>query len=96
MDERTRESVEEIAKKTVAEFDKGRFVFRKTTWLIAGAAMTTLGATVCLGSSFFTREHMQRQLRQVRDELAETRSGRQVLERRLVEVKTELELQGEP
>lgn len=100
LDEETREDVEKVAADTVKKLDKDRYVLQKRTgWLIATLVVTVLGATAYLGSSFFTRghqvDHLQEQVRNLNGEVEEDREARQVLERRVVELETQIELMQE-
>lgn len=94
------EDVQQVTKRTVQELDKDRFILRKTTgWLMATLVITALGGASYLGSKFFTREaqmdHMQEQFRQMKHELDRSRMHRQSLEKRIVELETELEFKEE-
>jgi hypothetical protein len=105
LDEETRVDVQRMAVetakkhavKTVKDLDKDRYILRKTTgWLMATLVIIALGGAVSLGSNYFTRghqvDHLQDEIHSLDGRLEETRKAHQVLERRLVELQTQLEL----
>lgn len=105
LNELMRVEVEHVAQQTakhqVEELDKDRLVVRKQTgWLAAGLVAAVLIATAYVGSAYFTREHQVYRLQQNVEELTSTvesqRRDQQKLERRLVELETQLELLRPP
>ena len=80
----------------VKVLDRDRFVVRKTTgWFVAGLVISVLGGAAFIGSSIFTREHqfdhLQEQVQELTLAFERVRAREQILERRLVEIETEIE-----
>lgn len=87
-------------KPSVEKNAKGHYVLSKRTgWLMSSLVLTVLGGAVYVGSSFFTRGHqvfrLQEQVRHLNKELEKREAGRQDLERRVVELETQVEFMHE-
>lgn len=80
----------------VQKLDKDRLVLRKSTgWLVASLVITSLGGLAYAGSTFFTREHqldhLRMQLKDTRETVEVLHHKNQKLERRIVELETQVE-----
>ena len=105
LNETIRVEVEHVAQQTakhqVQELDRDRLVVRKQTgWLASGLVAAVLVAFAYVGSAYFTREHqverLHQQVRKMDKVLEAERAERLKLERRMVELETQLELMRPP
>ena len=98
---RSEHVAQQTAKHQVQELDRDRLVVRKQTgWLASGLVAAVLVAFAYVGSAYFTREHqverLHQQVRKMDKVLEAERAERLKLERRMVELETQLELMRPP
>jgi len=90
------EELNEELNSAVKKLDRNRIVLSKATgWLIALLVLLSLGAATYAGTSLWTRElqleRLREQVQELRKESAACKTRHLAVERRLVEIETELE-----
>jgi septal ring factor EnvC (AmiA/AmiB activator) len=80
----------------VKHLDKDRIVMRRSTGgIVALLVLAALGGMGYVGAKFFTREHqldhLRQELREVGEDVEQVQLQQQALERRLVELETDVE-----